>query len=163
LSLALQVVEAGNCAPRGGVRVDVWHADALGAYSDYGRGGTEPAASKTFLRGTVIADRDGRTTFTTIYPGWYPGRTPHIHFKVFLDRRNTLTGQMYFPDDVSDAVYAGEAPYNVRGGARSATNANDGVLRSTRNARAAFCTVERTAGAYAAGLVIGIDRGRSST
>src|SRR4029078_10828702 len=53
-------------------------------------------------------------SFSHIQPGWYPGRTPHIHFKVFLNATSLVTGQLYFPDDLSARIYAGVAPYNDR-------------------------------------------------
>ncbi len=69
-----------------------WHADARGVYSGYsgqsGTGGTadRSASGKTFLRGTQFADDEGFTRFSTIYPSWYRTWTPHIHFKIFLER-----------------------------------------------------------------------------
>lgn len=164
LTLSLQIVEGGSCAALAGARVDVWHADALGAYSGYARQSDrrdQSTVGQTFLRGSLIADRDGRATFTTVYPGWYPGRTPHIHFKVFLNRRSVLTGQTYFADDVSDDVYANVAPYNRRSAARDTTNATDGVLRSSRDNGAAFCSLKTEADHYLASLTVGVDRDRT--
>src|SRR5688572_8498891 len=88
LVLDIRVVTANDCAPIAKARVDVWHSDARGLYSGYsdqwGSGSSRRSvAGKTFLRGTQFADAEGRVSFRTIYPSWYRGRTPHIHFKVF--------------------------------------------------------------------------------
>ena len=109
LALALQVVSATDCAAIKGVRVDLWHADGLGMYSGYRGQGDDGVSTRgqTFLRGTQFTDADGQARFATIYPGWYPGRTPHIHFKVLLDAKSLVTGQLYFPDDLSTRIYAG--------------------------------------------------------
>ena len=116
LALALQVVSATDCAAIKGVRVDLWHADGLGMYSGYRGQGDDGVSTRgqTFLRGTQFTDAGGQARFATIYPGWYPGRTPHIHFKVLLDAKSLVTGQLYFPDDLSTRIYAGNAPYRER-------------------------------------------------
>ena len=129
LVVALRVVEAGSCAPIAGALVDIWHTDAHGRYSGFPRQGSDGAdtTGETFLRGTQVTDEDGLAQFETIYPGWYPGRTAHIHFKAYTEERNLVSSQLYFPDEVTDAVYSGE-PYSERGD-RGTTNANDGVSR----------------------------------
>ena len=120
LALNLRVVEAGSCAPLAGALVEVWHADAAGVYSAF-----DAAPGETFLRGFQRADAEGRVEFLSIYPGWYPGRTPHIHVMVLTEARRLLTTQLYFPEAVTDAVYA-LPPYAARG-PRSTTNASDGI------------------------------------
>src|SRR5687767_9142353 len=80
LSIA-QVTAAGACAPLAGALVDIWQCDAMGAYSD-ARDQSFNTTGQKFLRGYQVTDADGRVRFTTIYPGWYPGRAVHIHFKV---------------------------------------------------------------------------------
>ncbi|MGH6833505.1 MAG: intradiol ring-cleavage dioxygenase, partial [Methyloceanibacter sp.] len=114
LTLSLQGVEAGSCAALEGARVDIWHSDALGVYSGYARQATGSTEGQTFLRGTQFAGADGAVRFATIYPGWYPGRTPHIHFKVILDDKDLVTGQLYFPDTTSERIYATLSPYRER-------------------------------------------------
>ena len=128
LALSLRVVDGETCAPLPGALVEVWHADADGAYSafDVSQGNSADAAGQTFLRGFQTTDSAGLVQFRTVYPGWYPGRTPHVHLMVLLaDRSALLTTQLYFPESVTDAVYA-LAPYAGRG-PRSTTNAQDGV------------------------------------
>lgn len=96
-TVKLQVVD-GLCTPLPGARVDLWHCDAAGQYSGYANqtGGVD-TTGQTFMRGTQFAGDDGVVEFQTIYPGWYAGRTTHIHFKVFLDETTVLTGQIFFP------------------------------------------------------------------
>jgi len=131
LSLALQVVRAGDCATLADARVDVWHADALGLYSGYaeqsGVGGvsTEAAAGQQYLRGTQFTDADGRVRFRTVYPSWYGGRTPHVHFKVFLGGSEVVASQVFFPDEVNEDVFTTRDPYREHVAKRKAFNHND--------------------------------------
>ena len=130
LALVLQVVDA-ECRPIEGARVDVWHCDAAGNYSGYARQGsdrTRDTRGETFMRGTQFADARGVAAFRTIWPGWYRGRTPHVHYKVFLDEATLLTSQLFFPDGASEAVFRG-APTATAPGRRTPTNANDGIAR----------------------------------
>jgi protocatechuate 3,4-dioxygenase beta subunit len=118
LLLTLQTVEAKDCALLEGTRVDVWHADGLGLYSGYARQETGSTKGETFLCGTQFTGADGKMRYATIYPGWYPGRTPHIHFEVFIDNRNVITGQLYFPEHITEHVYAASPlppPWSVEG------------------------------------------------
>jgi protocatechuate 3,4-dioxygenase beta subunit len=117
LSLQLRIIESGPCTPIASARVDIWHADAGGIYSGYsGQGDVRDVSTKgqTYLRGTQITDTDGRVTFASIYPGWYPGRTTHIHIKVFLDQKSLVTGQVYFPEELSARIYQTREPYKAR-------------------------------------------------
>ncbi|WP_157015690.1 intradiol ring-cleavage dioxygenase [Mesorhizobium xinjiangense] len=154
LNVRIQVVDAG-CAPIPGARVDIWHCDAEGRYSGYARqpGGID-TSGETFLRGTRMADGEGIASFTTIYPGWYPGRTPHIHFKAFPSNDRVLTGQMFFPDEVSRQVYETVAPYNDRGTDRVMVNARDGIAR--RAGPAALAELVREGGRVEAALVVAV-------
>ncbi len=83
------------------------------------------ARDSTFLRGSQPADAEGIVEFGTVYPGWYPGRAVHVHVKAHLDGATVLTSQLYFPDDVTDAVH-GEDPYADHG-TRDTQNADDGI------------------------------------
>lgn len=93
----------------------------------YAQGDQEasPSDDATYLRGAQATDRNGVAQFTTIYPGWYAGRTVHIHLKVHVDRRTVLTTQLYFDESLTDEVFA-TAPYDERG-ARDTTNDADGI------------------------------------
>jgi protocatechuate 3,4-dioxygenase beta subunit len=107
-----------GCRPIKDAVVDIWHCDAAGSYSEPG---------ETYLRGLQITDLHGIVEFTTVYPGWYPGRTVHIHAKVHLDKRTVLTTQMYFDDKVSALVYVDD-PYPGESN-RDGFNATDGLYR----------------------------------
>jgi protocatechuate 3,4-dioxygenase beta subunit len=110
--------------PLAGAIVDLWHCDAAGTYSD-----VAGAAGRKFLRGYQITDANGVAVFTTIYPGWYPGRTVHLHFKVRNATANPayeFTSQLYFDDAFTDQIYT-QQPYAGRG-ARTTRNANDGIF-----------------------------------
>jgi protocatechuate 3,4-dioxygenase beta subunit len=109
------------------------------------------------LRGTQFTGLAGEVRFDTIYPGWYPGRTPHIHFKVFVDERNLITGQLYFPDPITDHVYATTSPYRERKAERDSFNANDFIFARQRGTDT-LVTLKQEGGSYLANLVIGIDR-----
>jgi len=106
--------------------VDVWHCDAAGQYSDVSDAGFNTVGQK-FLRGSQVTDANGIATFTTIYPGWYSGRTVHIHFKVRPNDNQVFTSQLFFDEAVSDEVFA-NAPYAAKG-QRNTRNANDGIYQ----------------------------------
>lgn len=113
LALALTVVDASTCEPIRDAAVDIWHCDALGAYSGVPQEGTE---GETYLRGIQLTDKDGLAEFATIYPGQYPGRTTHIHLKVHLGGRQSdgtysgghvaHTGQLFTTDQRDAEVFA---------------------------------------------------------
>ncbi len=153
LSVRFQVVEAGSCEPLSGVVVDIWHTDALGRYSAFERGGGD--ASDTFLRGKQITDADGVVEFHTIYPGWYRGRTTHIHFKASTDGGSLVTSQLYFPDETTAAV-AEEQPYATRG-APDTTNEQDSILRGAGTDHPLMGTVSDNGDGYVVSFVIGVD------
>src|SRR5436190_23021106 len=98
LNLRLRVVDAATCRPIKGAAVDIWHADAAGVYSGFGEG----AANRTAMRGVQRTDAKGLAIFRTVYPGWYQGRTVHIHVKVHIGGNVVHTGQLYFPDATTD-------------------------------------------------------------
>jgi protocatechuate 3,4-dioxygenase beta subunit len=153
--LKLQVVDE-VCRPLAGARVDIWHCDATGIYSGYaGQPGDVDATGETFMRGTQLTGADGVASFETVYPGWYPGRTPHVHFKVFLDQTTVLTGQLFFPDDVSDQVYASGAPYLPREGQQARRNADDGIAR--RAGDKAMAQVEPLPEGYLVQMILGVE------
>ena len=157
----LQVVDA-QCKPLSGARVDIWHADATGVYSGYANqtGGVD-TTGETFMRGTQMTDANGVAEFTTVYPGWYRGRTTHIHFKVFLDETNILTGQLFFPDALSEFIYKNVAPYSDRTEERDTINTNDNI--AAQATRASFAYVKELADAYLVAMIIGVDPSATSS
>jgi len=125
LRVLLQV-QSEACAPLKDVAVDLWHCDAEGVYSGFpGQLGDLDTTGHTFLRGTQVTDAEGIAQFDSIYPGWYPGRTTHIHFKVHTSSLAEATSQLYFPEDVTAAIYA-TPPYDTRG-QKDTPNDLDGV------------------------------------
>lgn len=161
LTLRLQVVDA-DCAPIEGARIDVWHCDAQGNYSgvDNRRGGQgEDSRQKAFLRGTQATASNGVAEFDSLYPGWYRGRTTHVHYKVFLNQLSVLIGQLFFPDDLSSALYTTFATY-ARPQARDTLNAADGIAR--RAGPGAYAQIETDGRQYVASLVIGVDAKRQN-
>ncbi len=148
LNLRLRVVDASTCKPIKGASVDVWHCDAAGIYSGVqGNRGT-------FMRGVQKTDANGYAIFRTVYPGWYRGRTVHIHVKVHLGGNVLHTGQLYFPDAVTDAVYR-KAPYSRRG-RRSTRNANDSVYRN--GGKKSLLALRKTGAGYTGSITMGVQR-----
>lgn len=119
-------VQNEACEPLKDLAVDLWHCDAEGVYSGFsGQLGGVDTTGQTFLRGTQVTDPEGVAEFASIYPGWYPGRTTHIHFKVHTSSITEATSQLYFPEDVTEEIY-GTAPYDMRG-QKDTPNDLDGV------------------------------------
>jgi protocatechuate 3,4-dioxygenase beta subunit len=151
LALRTTVVDASTCKPVRGAAVDIWHADAGGVYSGFGAG----AANRTFMRGIQRTDAKGLAVFRTVYPGWYQGRTVHIHVKVHLGGSVVHTGQLYFPDTVTDAAYR-KAPYSSRPG-RTTRNSNDSVF--VNGGRNSLLAVHASGAAgYVATITMGVHR-----
>jgi protocatechuate 3,4-dioxygenase beta subunit len=133
LALALNVSQVradGSCAPLPGAQVDVWQCDAMGAYSDVKDRNFDTTGRK-FLRGHQITDTSGSARFVTIYPGWYPGRAVHIHFKIrtaAAPAAHEFTSQFYFDEATTDRVHARE-PYAAHAGKRM-MNEQDRIFQS---------------------------------
>jgi protocatechuate 3,4-dioxygenase beta subunit len=131
LTLSLTVRDAQkSCAAVAGAQVDIWHCNAAGVYSDEG---VESTTGLTWLRGFQLTDANGAVAFTTIVPGWYAGRTTHIHLRVrsaYSQASSTSDGtnttQLFFPQSLQDALSASVAPYDAHG-TNSTTNASDRV------------------------------------
>jgi protocatechuate 3,4-dioxygenase beta subunit len=157
LTFAVSRIEGGSCTALQGALVDVWHCDALGAYSDVQDPGFNTAGQK-WLRGYLVTDANGRAAFTTIYPGWYQGRAVHIHFKIRTDAAAAsgleFTSQLFFDDTVSDQVFA-RAPYSQKGGQRGVRNENDGIFEQSGGNLTLQLTGDPTSG-YAATFPIGV-------
>jgi len=159
LELSMQVVRAGDCATLAGARVDIWHADALGLYSGYakqsGVGGisTEPAVGKQYLRGTQFTDAKGNVQFRTIFPSWYGGRTPHVHFKVFLMNKEVVASQIFFPDEITKEVFAQWDPYRAHVAKRKVFNTNDPIPQGVSS------EVALAGKSYSAKAILVVERG----
>jgi protocatechuate 3,4-dioxygenase beta subunit len=132
LRLGVRVRDAESCEPIENAIVDVWHCDALGTYSGFESaseggpgGGSGRSDDETYLRGAQATNSEGIVEFKTIYPGWYRGRTTHIHAKVHLDKATLLTTQFFTTKAIDDVVYARE-PYRQDSG-RDTFNDGDGI------------------------------------
>jgi protocatechuate 3,4-dioxygenase beta subunit len=128
LALAFTVVNASSCRPIRNATVELWHTDAAGVYS-----GVEGNRG-TFLRGGQKTDAKGKVRFDSIFPGWYRGRTPHIHMKVFVGGDEVHTGQVFFQPALARKVYS-QGRYASRGQADT-TNNSDGIYRQAGGTRA---------------------------
>jgi protocatechuate 3,4-dioxygenase beta subunit len=148
-NLAFRAFNISNsCAALPNAQVDIWHCDASGLYSDVAQNGT---SGQKFLRGYQLTNTNGIANFVTIYPGWYPGRAVHIHFKIRLNNL-VFTSQLFFDDTFTDQVYA-LAPYNTRG-ARTTRNSNDNIYGT--NGSQLQLTVAQSGGVYSATFDIGL-------
>ena len=123
-------ISAGACRPLSGALIHIWHCDAMGVYSDVRDPGFNTLGQK-FLRGCQLTDAEGGTQFLTIYPGWYPIRTVHIHFKIrtapVAKKSFEFTSQVYFPDELTDQVHT-SLPYASLG-PRRVRNRHDFIFR----------------------------------
>ena len=155
LTLRVFALDGAACASLAGAIVDLWHCDAAGVYSDASDARFGTRGSK-FLRGYQVTDAGGHVRFTTIYPGAYPGRTVHIHFKVRTSkpgRVGEFTSQLYFDDALTDRVHA-QPPY-AGPGARRMRNDRDGLYRA--GGRQLQLDVVPTGEGYATAYAVGID------
>jgi protocatechuate 3,4-dioxygenase beta subunit len=108
-TLHLEILDsASGCAPLTGAAVYVWHYDRDGRYSLYSPG----AADQNCLRGVQEADASGAVSFTTIFPGCYAGRWPHVHFEVYGTLADATgggsalaTSQLAIPEDACNQAY----------------------------------------------------------
>ena len=155
LTLVVSRLDAGDCLPLPGAQVDIWHCDAMGVYSDV-RDPDFNTIGRKFLRGYQVTDARGEVRFVTVYPGWYPGRTIHIHFKIrtapAAQRRFEFTSQLYFDDGLTDRVHAGQ-PY-ASNGQRTARNQHDWIFR--RGGEQLMLAPTATTDGYAASFAIGL-------
>ncbi|WP_341528005.1 intradiol ring-cleavage dioxygenase [Nostoc sp. UHCC 0302] len=156
LTLRVSQINSTGCKPFAGAIVDIWHCDALGVYSDV----NDPSfntVGKKFLRGYQVTDANGTVQFTTIYPGWYQGRTVHIHFKVRTaatsGQHYEFTSQLYFDDSITDQVHT-QKPYADKG-KRTLRNADDGIFKDGGDKL--LLTLSKTSQGYATTFDIGVE------
>jgi protocatechuate 3,4-dioxygenase beta subunit len=172
LPLALEIrvfaagtgTKAGNgidCKPLADASVDIWHCDAQGIYSDV-TDSSFNTVGKKFLRGYQVTDTSGSVRFLTIYPGWYPGRTVHIHFKIRTDPKyawaREFTSQLYFNDSITDLVYARQQAY-ARKGAYLPRTRNEGDSIFREGGDQLMLTLLETGKGYATTFDVGLETG----
>lgn len=122
--------KSSNCAVLPNAIVDIWHCDKDGNYSEYGGSGMQSTnyTSVHFLRGRQTTNASGMVGFTTIFPGWYSGRAPHIHVHIYdASGKSLLVTQIAFPKTVTDTVYTTSSYYSSRG-KQDSTNETDNVF-----------------------------------
>jgi len=162
LTITLANVNA-SCAPLSGYAIYLWHCDRSGLYSLY-----TGAASESYLRGVQVTDANGQVTFTTIFPGCYDGRWPHMHFEVFSSLSNALggkyavlTSQFAMPSALCNTIYADTATYpSSASNFKSVSLSSDMVFADNTSAQLAQQTPAFTAAStgYTATALIGIAR-----
>jgi len=111
-----------KCRAVPNAQIDIWHTNATGEYSGV------DGNSGTFMRGSQVTNKNGKVTFTSIFPGWYPARTMHIHAKVWVNGSEVLTTQFFTSDKTTTKVYS-TGVYKSRGQQR-VNNAQDGIYQS---------------------------------
>jgi uncharacterized protein (TIGR03437 family) len=164
LSITVQNLSTGSCSALAGAYVDIWHCDAKGIYSDestYNPGGgtgNVTTSGQKFLRGYQITDSSGTVVFTTIYPGWYSGRTIHIHFRVRTYSGTSVLGnfvsQIFFDDSVNNVVM-GQSAYS-RTTSRDTTNSNDMVYQVANKERMLATLAGNVTDGYTAAITAGV-------
>jgi protocatechuate 3,4-dioxygenase beta subunit len=134
-----------NCQPLSGVLVDIWHCDAKGNYSEYSGQIDGNFTNEHFLRGRQTTNNNGVASFISIYPGWYPGRAPHLHLEIKrITGESLLITQTAFPENISNIVYATNG-YN---GSFDTSNSNDGEFENSLNRNIATSVIGNTTDGY---------------
>jgi protocatechuate 3,4-dioxygenase beta subunit len=158
LTLSLYTLSKQSCAPLKDAIVDLWHCDAEGVYSDAVDPTYFNTKGKKFLRGFQKTDGNGVAKFVTIYPGWYPQRTPHIHYKIRSPtspgQAHEFTSQLYFDEGMSDRVYA-QPPYAGRG-KRTVSNRADQIYQESGGPQSMLSVVPAKEG-YTASFDVALD------
>jgi len=151
---------ANDNAPFESAAVYAWHCDAAGLYSLYSPG----VENETYLRGVQVADAGGEVTFTSVVPGCYSGRWPHVHFEVYPDLASIssasnaiATSQLALPEAMLDDVYALETYDGAAANLSRITLASDSVFRDD-GARLQMARVTGdTSSGYSATLEVRVD------
>lgn len=162
LELSLRLISKDACQSLAGATVEIWHCDSAGRYSAYPENiarqpwetiklvglndpngvHVEPFNDKAYLRGGQISDQGGRVNFSTIFPGWYDPRVPHIHIAVTVDGERRYTSQLYFPMEFANQIYATHDTYKPHG-LCPYRHHNDPVLAEFNDARNLLVTPSR--------------------
>lgn len=153
-----QMSADGGCKPIPGAQVDLWQCDAVGVYSGV-KDRSFDTTGKHFLRGHQMTDARGVANFVTIYPGWYPGRAVHVHFKIRTNpaaqKGQEFTSQLYFDEALTDRVHARE-PYAGHSGQRR-KNEEDRIFKN--GGRQLMLAVTENAAGYAGAFSLALAPG----
>lgn len=128
MQLCLRLVDE-DCNPIANRLIQVWHCDQDGIYSgdtegssdsshfagDFCTGSDEEAEASKYFRGQLTTDSEGRVNFKSCFPGWYAGRTLHIHFSVDAGEGKGVISQLCFPDEFVTEIFENHCAYNGRG------------------------------------------------
>jgi protocatechuate 3,4-dioxygenase beta subunit len=158
MRLALRFVDA-DCKPIANAKVKIWHTQLTGSYS-----GNTPNngaclklasdAEKHYFRGVQTTDADGRVDFDSCFPGWYGGRTIHIHFTITVGNKSA-TSQLVFEQSLVSEIFSSHSEYSPFG-QPDTTNANDNVLAGHDPALYTLTTARMTDGAMLAYRAIAV-------
>lgn len=150
LVIRFTVLNAKTCKPIKNADVEIWHCDALGNYSAVN------GATTRYLRGHQRANAAGKAEFLTIFPGWYRGRTPHIHMKVGVGSNTVHTGQVFFNEKITTGVYR-HAPY-ATSGQYDTPHSRDNIYKQAGGSTAELKLARRTGGlkGYTGTIAIGV-------
>jgi protocatechuate 3,4-dioxygenase beta subunit len=160
LTLKITVVDTEkSCAPYVGAQIDIWHCNASGVYSNES---VESTLGKSWLRGYQITNAKGQVTFTTVIPGWYSGRTTHIHLRLrssYDDAAGlsdgTNTTQLFLDQALVDTIDTTIAPYSAEG-TNPTTNAGDRVYAQETSGKTQMTLVGDSTNGYTASVTIGL-------
>lgn len=147
--LSLRVVDAVTCQPVEDVEVEVWGCDLEGVYSGQTPStlcaGSNPAArDENFMRGWQRTDANGRVDFDMVFPGWYPGRAPHLHLQMRRGDNEWLTTQLYVDDELAGDIYTNQSDYAPRGIHNTALS-QDGIAPKGQAVEPYVVRAEKTA------------------
>jgi protocatechuate 3,4-dioxygenase beta subunit len=156
MRMYFRVLDA-SCNPVAGALVEVWHTAPTGKYSgddtahenvSFCTGNDADYVSHLYFRGKQTTDAGGVVSFDTCFPGWYAGRTIHVHFTV-TSGSTTFTSQYVFDDALDDQIVGSQPVYGARG-ARDTTNLTDTVVSAADYTQFLFLTQQMTDGAMLA-------------
>ncbi len=160
--LALKIVRAETCEAVEDAAVEIWHTQRTGVYSgetpagDFCYVDDPEAVNYLYFRGVQISDAEGRVDFDTCFPGWYPNRAIHIHFRVYLGGVAYLTSQLFFDDALTQEIFASHPDYSEFG-QPDTSNSDDGVVSGVDDLAPYLLEVQRMPdGAMLASKVIAI-------
>ena len=151
LTFRISSIENNACTPLANAQVDLWQCDAHGIYSDTSELGMNTVGQK-FLRGYQKTNHEGLANFTSIYPGWYPGRAIHIHIKVRTTDGYDFTSQLFFDSQLTEIIFE-QAPYKQHGQGWTRNEA-DGIYR--RGGQEMILPVEKKEKGYTASFDIAL-------